>query len=245
LLDLNARSDPEQRTRLGEWLVGRKMSGEPLEANLATSIPGVGPDESDIRLNGFTYDADTDGARCPLGAHVRRANPRNADRALANGSDGPASALLQTLGLNARGVRDDLLSSVRFHRIIRRGREFGPRLLPQEAIRPPPPDDPERGLNFICLNANIARQFEFIQNAWILNTKFNGLDGEGDPLLGSREHVNGCPIADAYSLTSKNGIRPRLTGLPRFITVRGGAYFFLPGLRALRFLASSPAGADH
>jgi hypothetical protein len=27
-------------------------------------------------------------------------------------------------------------------------------------------------------------------------------------------------------------------GLPRFVSVRGGAYFFLPGIRALRYLAS-------
>ena len=41
------------------------------------------------------------------------------------------------------------------------------------------------GLRFICLNANILRQFEFIQTAWIENPKFDGLD-ERDPLLGGR-----------------------------------------------------------
>ena len=30
----------------------------------------------------------------------------------------------------------------------------------------------------------------------------------------------------------------RVKGIPRFVTTKGGAYFFLPGLRALRFLAS-------
>jgi hypothetical protein len=32
-------------------------------------------------------------------------------------------------------------------------------------------------------------------------------------------------------------VRERHRDLPRFVTVRGGAYFFLPGLRALRYLS--------
>jgi hypothetical protein len=88
------------------------------------------------------------------------------------------------LGFGSRGFQDDLISSVRFHRILRRGREYGPELLPADALAPSPPNDPERGLHFVCLNANILRQFEFLQNAWIMNTKFSGLTGESDPLLG-------------------------------------------------------------
>jgi hypothetical protein len=33
-------------------------------------------------------------------------------------------------------------------------------------------------------------------------------------------------------------VRTRVTELPSFITVLGGAYFFLPGLRTIRFLAA-------
>ena len=33
-------------------------------------------------------------------------------------------------------------------------------------------------------------------------------------------------------------LRQRVEGLPQFVTVRGGAYFFLPGRRALRYIAS-------
>jgi hypothetical protein len=29
-----------------------------------------------------------------------------------------------------------------------------------------------------------------------------------------------------------------VTGMPRFVTVRGGGYFFMPGLSAVRYLAS-------
>jgi hypothetical protein len=35
-------------------------------------------------------------------------------------------------------------------------------------------------------------------------------------------------------------VRHRFAGLSRFVTVRGGAYFFLPGLRATRYLAALP-----
>jgi hypothetical protein len=107
------------------------------------------------------------------------------------------------LGFGPRGFRDDLMSPVRFHRILRRGREYGPELFPQNALGPKPPDDPERGLHFICLNANISRQFEFLQNAWINSTKFSGLTGESDPLLGNRQPIPGCPVTS--DLPSRKG----------------------------------------
>jgi hypothetical protein len=97
------------------------------------------------------------------------------------------------LGFGPKGFYDDLTSSIRFHRILRRGREYGSELLPEEALQPPPPNEAPRGLNFICLNANISRQFEFLQNAWIASTKFAGLTRESDPLLGNRESIPGVP----------------------------------------------------
>jgi deferrochelatase/peroxidase EfeB len=141
------------------------------------------------------------------------------------------------LGFGPQGFRDDLMSSVRFHRILRRGREYGCELKPEEALAPAPPDDPKRGLHFICLNANIARQFEFIQNAWMASSKFSGLTGETDPLLGNRQPIPGCPVTSAFTVQRDDALRQRVTGLPQFVTVRGGAYFFLPSLRALRYIA--------
>jgi deferrochelatase/peroxidase EfeB len=91
-------------------------------------------------------------------------------------------------------------------------------------------------LQFVCLNANISRQFEFVQSAWLMSGKFDGLNEEGDPLLGNREAVTGCPV-DRFSLPVAGGVRQQIQELPRFTTIRGGAYFFLPGVRALRYLA--------
>ena len=101
----------------------------------------------------------------------------------------------------------------------------------------------DRGLRFLCLNANITRQFEFVQNAWLARTKFDGLAEESDPLLGNREPIPGCPATDGFSLPRQGSVRQRLAKLPPFVMVRGGAYFFLPGIRALRYLAGSAAGA--
>ena len=60
-------------------MVGRTRTGDPLVPVQPEPIAGIGPDPDEIRQNQFTYDADPAGARCPFGAHVRRANPRNTD----------------------------------------------------------------------------------------------------------------------------------------------------------------------
>ena len=72
----------------------------------------------------------------------------------------------------------------------------------------------------------------------MMGTKFGGLSEESDPLLGSRAPLPGCPVTSTFSLPQASGLRRRLTGIPQFVTVKGGAYFFLPGLRALRYLTS-------
>ncbi len=227
-------ADEGERIALAEAMVGRRMSGDALLPLRAQSIRGVGPPDSDIARNQFTYDADGDGLRCPFGAHVRRANPRTGD--MPGGRQGAIARLVRSLGFGRQDLSQDLIAASRFHRIIRRGRPFGDRLRWQEASRPEA-RDPRAGLHFICLNANIARQFEFIQNAWINSARFDGMSGEADPLLGSREPMPPGHPTDGFTLAQPNGISRRIEGLPKFIAVRGGAYFFLPGLRALRYFA--------
>jgi deferrochelatase/peroxidase EfeB len=95
------------------------------------------------------------------------------------------------------------------------------------------------GLYFICLVANITRQFEFVQSAWVMGGRFAGLTGESDPLLGHRLPDLGGAPTDSFSMPQANGPDRRLSGLPQFVTVLGGAYFFLPGIRALRYLATA------
>jgi deferrochelatase/peroxidase EfeB len=207
--------------------------GGPVTSLRNDPIDGVGPVLKDVWLNQFTYRNDADGTNCPYGAHIRRANPRNAD--LPEGTRGWISRLIRILGFGSKSPRDDLIASTRFHRILRRGREYGPLLKPEDAAKAGA-KIAERGLRFICLNANISRQFEFVQNSWIANPKFDGLD-EADPLLGNRAPFWAGGDTDAFSLSQESGLCRRIKGLPQFVTVQGGAYFFMPGLSALRYLA--------
>jgi deferrochelatase/peroxidase EfeB len=237
-LDREANALPQQRWRLAEAMVGRTRSGAPLMPLSHDWIAGVGPDPEDIAANHFTYADDPYGERCPIGAHIRRANPRTGD--LPAGTSGLIARLLRALGFKRATFRDDLIASTRFHRLLRRGREYGAALSPDDALQPGPVDE-ERGLHFICLVANLSRQFEFVQNAWMESTKFDGLTAERDPLLGSREPLPGGIATDVFSLPQPGMPARRIAGLPQFVTVRGGAYFFLPGLRALRYIAGAPS----
>jgi deferrochelatase/peroxidase EfeB len=233
-IDRQAGGDAAERDKLAAAMVGRKADGDPLVPIGNEPIPGI--DEKQVSKNQFTFDNDPAGARCPFGAHVRRANPRNADFPERPNA---LKKLITIVGFGPNRFRYDLMSSVRFHRILRRGREYGPSLKLLEALAPAPPDDPPRGLHFICLNASISRQFEFLQNAWIANTKFSGLTGESDPLLGNRQSLPGCPVTGTFTMPRSGTLPRRVSGLPQFVTVRGGAYFFLPSLRALRYFSGT------
>ena len=230
-----AGGDLAEAEKLAAAMVGRTKEGYPLVPIQQDPIPGVGPKPDEIRQNRFTYDGDPKGVRCPFGAHVRRTNPRNAD--FPGRPNGLLAKVITMLGFGPKGFRDDLMSSVRYHRILRRGREYGRCISPAKAMSPEAHDEPPSGLHFICLNASILRQFEFLQNAWIASTKFSGMTGESDPLLGDRQAIPGCPVTSDFNMPQDGGLRRRVSELPQFVTVQGGEYFFLPSLRALRYFA--------
>ena len=122
--------------------------------------------------------------------------------------------------------RDSLIiGAVRLHRMIRRGTNYG---------QPMPPgvledDGADRGLLFAFVGAHLDRQFEFVQREWVSDGKFIGAPPEKDTLVSSN---------DGREFTiPKQPIRRHLKGLPAFVVNRGGEYCFMPGLRALRWLA--------
>lgn len=206
---------------VAEAMVGRRLDGAPLDRLGQCAIDGV-----DDPRNDFTYDRDRAGHACPHGGHIRRANPRTAD--LPGAPKGVVQRLLTRLGLRG-AAGDHALAGARRHRILRRGREYGTWLAPEDAAKPGAPD-PRSGLNFVCLQASIARQFEFVQGSWLNSPKFGGLADEPDPVCGSRDG------GTAFSRQRAAGIAERHENLPRFVEVTGSAYFFLPSLRALRFI---------
>jgi deferrochelatase/peroxidase EfeB len=154
--------------------------------------------------NDFLFGAeDPQGLRCPFGAHIRRANPRESF---------------------APGSQEQLAITNR-HRILRVGRRYQP----AGGERP--------GLFFMCLNADLERQFEFVQQTWLQATSFHGLMDERDPIIGSR-HPNAQTPDDGFSLPTREA-PVRLEGMPDFVRTLGGGYFFVPGRSLLRYLASS------
>ena len=204
--------------------------GGPIARLSQDNVGGVGPKLKDVWLNQFTFAKDPDGTACPYGAHIRRANPRNAD--LPDGTRGWIGRLIRILGFAHTHPHDDLLASTRFHRVLRRGRKYVSKGQGDGAAG-------ETGLRFICLNANIARQFEFVQTSWLANPKFSGLD-EDDPLVGNRAPLFTGKTSDTFTRPCDSGMPSRATHLKQFVTVRGGGYFFMPGVSALRFIAQQP-----
>ena len=119
----------------------------------------------------------------------------------------------------------DTAANMNRRRMIRRGGTYGPPL-PEGA----PEDGVERGIAAFVGCASLIRQFEFAQNVWANDRTFHELGNERDPIIGTHDGTLEFKIP-------KRPIRKVIKGLPAFTTVRGGAYFFLPGKRALRYLA--------
>ena len=194
---------PGGQEMLAAKIVGRWRDGTPLDLSPERPDPSVATDE---RLNNaFHYGADTDGRACPVGAHVRRANPRN------------------SLPFDGKLVNR--------HRLIRRGIPYG------EPLPPDAPDDGrDRGVIFMCLQASIARQFEFVQSQWFNRGNPFGLGEDQDVLLGPQDCVGTAKMMVP-------GETPFLHGpLERVVTVKGGEYFFVPGINGLHFMAAAAGG---
>jgi Dyp-type peroxidase family len=128
--------------------------------------------------------------------------------------------------MNPRDAFKNEAVQVRRHRVLRRGMSFGPPL-PEGVLED---DGVDRGVAFAFVGASLSRQFEFVQSEWINQGTFIGLPDEKDPILGTNDGTGLLTIP-------KQPIRQRLQGLPQFVVLRGGEYLFLPGLRALQWLA--------
>jgi Dyp-type peroxidase family len=124
------------------------------------------------------------------------------------------------------GLKDELTGVNLLHRMIRRGTSYGPPL-PEGVVED---DGAERGLVFTFVGAHLKRQFEFVQTQWVNSGTFLGAPAETDPLVGPNDG------AGAFTIPRRR-IRRRVQGLPCFVVTRGGEYAFVPGLRALRWLA--------
>ena len=161
LRDRAASRDEEDL--LGAKMVGRWQSGAPLALAPDHDDPELGADAR--RNNDFVFADDPRGFKCPVGAHARRANPRDA-------------------------MDQDGSVDVRLHRMIRRGTSYGP-MLPQGVLED---DGADRGIIFVFAGAHLKRQFEFVKTQWLNDGIFIGAPLEKDPLVGPNDESSGFTI---------------------------------------------------
>ena len=208
-----ARIDPEL---LAAKICGRWRNGVPLALSPDTDSPpeAIPPEQ----LNDFQYvnadgSGDPKGTGCPVGAHIRRVNPRGQP----------------ILGQGLPG------GSNNSHRLIRRGLPYGPTFDPTA-----PYDGVERGMLFQFINSYIENQYEFVLRQWVNDSEFAGAvrlqSKSRDPLIGTQN-----PSESIFVIPQSGGAAPiELTDLSNFITTKAAAYTFLPSRRAVRFIATLP-----
>lgn len=183
-----------------DWIAERVV-GRDLDGSLLCPNGLLAPDDAGAPANDFGFfDRDPHGFGCPAGSHVRRGNPRDG---LA-----PTAADAATL-----------LQAANNHRILRRGRKYGPAVGARDSD-----DGADRGLLFVALNTDITRQFEFVQQTWILNPNFANLYDETDPLIGPKG-----------GMTIHETPLRRIVDVDTFVQMAGGDYFFLPSMKALDY----------
>ena len=203
--------DPEL---LAAKMCGRWRNGVPLALSPDTDSPpgGISPEQ----LNNFEYvnadgSGDPRGLRCPVGAHMRRINPRGQP----------------VVGQNQPGGSNNT------HRLIRRGMPYGPTYDPKQ-----PYDGIERGLYGYFINSSIENQYEFVLGHWVNDSAFAGAvrlnPKSKDPMIGTQD-----PAESIFVIPQASGGPPiTVTGLTTFMTTTAAAYCFLPSITAIRFIAN-------
>jgi Dyp-type peroxidase family len=208
----------------GAKLVGRYKSGAPIEQRTFQPGPYTPPSKdpgdpvignpalgnSNAVNNNFEFGGDPQGRFCPVGAHIRKAYPRDE--------------------LTTPEKPDDSESDTQTHRLLRRGIPYGPPFVPHD----PKSVDVERGLLFLCYQNSIATHFEFVQKSWVNAPKFPPpADATADsPKL--TKDAGEDPII-AQSAFAKFLITPTETvEVNHFVTTTGGEYFLSPSISVLQ-----------
>jgi deferrochelatase/peroxidase EfeB len=202
--------DPEL---LAAKMCGRWRNGVPLMLSPDTDSPEGGLASEDY--NNFEYvnadgSGDPKGLRCPVGAHMRRINPRGQP---VTGQGNPGG-------------------SNNTHRLTRRGMPYGPVYDPTH-----PYDGIERGLLGYFINTNIENQYEFVLSEWVHKAEFAGsvrLNPKSkDPMIATQKTEESI-----FVIPQANGAPPiKVTGISTFVKTRAAAYCFLPSITAIKFIA--------
>jgi Dyp-type peroxidase family len=210
--------------RLAAMLVGRWPSGAPLLRTPKADCPALGRNR--LLNNDFRYDddspprgfrdsalanapraeADSLGMVCPLGSHIRKVNLRD------QASDVGGASATQS------------------RRILRVG-------VPYDDSRPAENGRPtidDRGLLFLSIQASIEDQFEFLQARWINSRSRPRGPGGNDMLVG--QNVANADGERRCTIFGDGMAQAEVVARENFVTMTGGAYFFVPALSTLRRL---------
>jgi deferrochelatase/peroxidase EfeB len=129
--------------------------------------------------------------------------------------------------MNPRDTELTRLTDVNVHRLIRRGTTFGAPYDPNAVSE----DDDEvpRGAYFLFISAKAMTTIEFLQQEWVNDGNFIGVGRERDPIIGLQDE-------SATFTIPREPVRRRVHGIETFNVLRGGEYFFMPSLSALRWI---------
>jgi Dyp-type peroxidase family len=129
--------------------------------------------------------------------------------------------------MNPRDTDLARLTDVNLHRVIRRGTTYGPPYDPNAVSDED--DEVPRGAYFLFISAKAMATIEFLQQEWVNDGNFMRLGDEHDPIIGLQQE-------DATFTIPREPVRRRVHGIETFNVLRGGEYFFMPSLSALRWL---------
>jgi Dyp-type peroxidase family len=204
----------------GRWSDGVPLALAPTAAEwraFNSKYPDVSPETDPAGYNArgravirFAYGDDIQGLRCPVTSHMRRVNTRD--------------------GMAPTGKEGSVLNNRR--RILRRGLPYGDS---SQGV----PDTAEHGIVMLVVCANLFRQFEFVQQQWINYGLDANAGNDTDPLVGNHSPgTKTCPKAKFVIPSDPNTGRPPfiIEGIPQFVETRGGEYFFVPSMTALRMI---------
>ncbi|HEY1606664.1 MAG TPA: hypothetical protein VGF77_13810 [Allosphingosinicella sp.] len=228
-VDIAEASETVRAKLVGRWSDGVPLMAAPTYAaheqfNAELAAAQAAKDKAKLaamalQLTNFNYRKDPDGTICPVSSHLRRGNPR--DMLDPHFSDPPADW--------------DGSALVNRRRILRRGLPYGPYLPGAQA-------GGERGIVFIAICSSLFRQFEFVQQQWIQYGLDFNVGSDACPIVGNHvAEAGGAPegkMVIAADPKDANG-RPFLCDrVPQFVEPRGGDYFFVPSMTALRMIGT-------
>lgn len=206
--------DLDDHERAGALLVGRFEDGTPLTAQFEDGVESPVP-------NNFNYNSDDLGTKCPFLGHVRKTNPR--------GSGG-----------------FEVHESEHSHIMARRGQTYGIRTDDLNDGKTENKPKKDVGLLFMAFNSDIGKQFEFTQINWANGAGFPKVPPGSPPpgldiLIGQTKGDAKRPNMTVATRWGDKQSMVTVPAVPRTVTMKGGAYFFMPSLPYLKSLGAGPA----